>query len=165
MRVKEWHRIMVQGQEVYHDLEPTYYRQGKTNVRIQGIWYCAECDEIVNMRRLDTQGLRVDDLISGKYTSMFEKGLRFGGKQRLLEARLKKISNVKESMPKGQESTVAACVGHEEPHIVPSPSPEAPSIVASPPQEKYPGTPRSAPCPCGSGKKYKRCCGVGAMPL
>ncbi|MBU4198610.1 MAG: SEC-C domain-containing protein, partial [Verrucomicrobia bacterium] len=20
-------------------------------------------------------------------------------------------------------------------------------------------TPRNAPCPCGSGKKYKRCCG------
>jgi len=26
--------------------------------------------------------------------------------------------------------------------------------------EKYPGTSRSAPCPCGSGKKYKRCCGA-----
>lgn len=25
---------------------------------------------------------------------------------------------------------------------------------------KYPGTPRNALCPCGSGKKYKRCCGV-----
>jgi preprotein translocase subunit SecA len=22
--------------------------------------------------------------------------------------------------------------------------------------------PRNAPCPCGSGKKYKRCCGAGA---
>lgn len=26
-------------------------------------------------------------------------------------------------------------------------------------------TSRSAPCPCGSGKKYKRCCGVGAEKL
>jgi hypothetical protein len=25
--------------------------------------------------------------------------------------------------------------------------------------EKYPGTGRNAPCPCGSGLKYKRCCG------
>ena len=25
--------------------------------------------------------------------------------------------------------------------------------------EKYPGTGRNQPCPCGSGKKYKRCCG------
>ena len=25
--------------------------------------------------------------------------------------------------------------------------------------EKYPGTGRNAPCPCNSGKKYKRCCG------
>ena len=23
---------------------------------------------------------------------------------------------------------------------------------------------RSQPCPCGSGKKYKRCCGVSTMP-
>jgi AcrR family transcriptional regulator len=25
-------------------------------------------------------------------------------------------------------------------------------------------TPRGAPCPCGSGNKYKRCCGTGAPP-
>jgi uncharacterized protein YecA (UPF0149 family) len=28
-----------------------------------------------------------------------------------------------------------------------------------PREEKYPGTGRNAPCPCNSGKKYKRCCG------
>jgi uncharacterized protein YecA (UPF0149 family) len=27
------------------------------------------------------------------------------------------------------------------------------------PEKKYPGTGRNAPCPCNSGKKYKRCCG------
>ena len=27
------------------------------------------------------------------------------------------------------------------------------------PEKKFPGTPRYAPCPCGSGKKYKFCCG------
>jgi uncharacterized protein YchJ len=26
-------------------------------------------------------------------------------------------------------------------------------------------TPRSAPCPCGSGEKYKRCCGRNAPPV
>jgi hypothetical protein len=26
--------------------------------------------------------------------------------------------------------------------------------------EKYPGTPRYAPCPCNSGEKYKFCCGA-----
>jgi len=26
-------------------------------------------------------------------------------------------------------------------------------------KEKYPGTGRNDPCPCNSGKKYKRCCG------
>lgn len=32
--------------------------------------------------------------------------------------------------------------------------------VASPPTKKYPGTDRYAPCPCGSGRKYKFCCGA-----
>ena len=31
--------------------------------------------------------------------------------------------------------------------------------VPPPREEKYPGTGRNAPCPCNSGKKYKRCCG------
>ncbi|MDM7999311.1 MAG: retroviral-like aspartic protease family protein [Dehalococcoidia bacterium] len=30
--------------------------------------------------------------------------------------------------------------------------------------DRYPGTSRSAPCPCGSGKSYKRCCGEKAPP-
>jgi uncharacterized protein YecA (UPF0149 family) len=29
----------------------------------------------------------------------------------------------------------------------------------SPSGKKYPGTGRNEPCPCNSGKKYKRCCG------
>jgi uncharacterized protein YecA (UPF0149 family) len=36
--------------------------------------------------------------------------------------------------------------------------PEAPK-TATPRTQKYPGTARNAPCPCHSGKKYKRCCG------
>jgi uncharacterized protein YecA (UPF0149 family) len=28
-----------------------------------------------------------------------------------------------------------------------------------------PAIPRSAPCPCGSGAKYKRCCGHLAAPV
>jgi hypothetical protein len=28
------------------------------------------------------------------------------------------------------------------------------------PGERYPGTERYAPCPCGSGEKYKFCCGA-----
>lgn len=29
----------------------------------------------------------------------------------------------------------------------------------APRETKYPGTGRNEPCPCNSGKKYKRCCG------
>ena len=31
--------------------------------------------------------------------------------------------------------------------------------------ERFPGTPRGAPCPCGSGNKYKRCCGVNSKAV
>ena len=31
--------------------------------------------------------------------------------------------------------------------------------------DPYPGTGRNAPCPCGSGRKYKKCCGAGAPDL
>jgi uncharacterized protein YecA (UPF0149 family) len=32
--------------------------------------------------------------------------------------------------------------------------------VAPSPAKKYPGTDRYSPCPCGSGRKYKFCCGA-----
>jgi hypothetical protein len=40
-----------------------------------------------------------------------------------------------------------------------SSSPWAQSRKAAP-GERYPGTDRYAPCPCGSGEKYKFCCGA-----
>jgi SEC-C motif len=40
-----------------------------------------------------------------------------------------------------------------------SPSPLTHTRKAAP-GEKYPGTDRYAPCPCGSGEKYKFCCGA-----
>lgn len=40
----------------------------------------------------------------------------------------------------------------------PPPPPPAPSSKPAR-HEKYPGTDRYAPCPCGSGEKYKFCCG------
>jgi uncharacterized protein YecA (UPF0149 family) len=41
---------------------------------------------------------------------------------------------------------------------------QAPQMATATPTErrggKFPGTGRNHPCPCGSGKKYKKCCGV-----
>lgn len=37
--------------------------------------------------------------------------------------------------------------------------PQSRSQIESRAGKKYPGTGRNAPCPCNSGKKYKRCCG------
>ncbi len=43
-----------------------------------------------------------------------------------------------------------------------APSPASPPAHTrkAAPGEKYPGTDRYAPCPCGSGEKYKFCCGA-----
>jgi uncharacterized protein YecA (UPF0149 family) len=47
--------------------------------------------------------------------------------------------------------------------VSPGPSQSASSLPAHPEKaaraEKYTGTDRYAPCPCGSGEKYKFCCG------
>ena len=43
-------------------------------------------------------------------------------------------------------------------HVRSTQTPNTVGVVSSP-TEKYPGTGRNAPCPCGSGRKYKRCCG------
>jgi yecA family protein len=42
-------------------------------------------------------------------------------------------------------------------------APDAQPLLPSPqPVRVAPQVPRNAPCPCGSGKKFKRCCGVDA---
>jgi hypothetical protein len=47
--------------------------------------------------------------------------------------------------------------------VSPAPSQTNPAPLAQPRTgatgEAYPGTDRYAPCPCGSGEKYKFCCG------
>lgn len=37
---------------------------------------------------------------------------------------------------------------------------EFPSRPTVPPPPKYPGVTRNDPCPCGSGRKFKKCCGT-----
>jgi uncharacterized protein YecA (UPF0149 family) len=44
-------------------------------------------------------------------------------------------------------------------HVRSTPTSSTVGVVSSP-TKNYPGTGRNALCPCGSGRKYKRCCGV-----
>jgi hypothetical protein len=43
--------------------------------------------------------------------------------------------------------------------------PPAPPAIPTYLPAKYAGTPRNAPCPCGSGKKYKRCHYLSGGPI
>jgi hypothetical protein len=48
------------------------------------------------------------------------------------------------------------------------PAKTAPAAAKTPAPSSFcnpPATPRNAPCPCGSGVKYKRCCGKNAPPV
>jgi preprotein translocase subunit SecA len=44
----------------------------------------------------------------------------------------------------------------------PSEAPRAPAPKIEPVQREEPKVGRNDPCPCGSGKKYKKCCGAGS---
>lgn len=51
---------------------------------------------------------------------------------------------------------------HQGPNFMGRPTSTIPTVAPTSrtsPVEKYPGTDRYAPCPCGSGEKYKFCCG------
>jgi hypothetical protein len=52
-------------------------------------------------------------------------------------------------------------IDQESPGEPAEPAPPAESPFCKPPQQ----TPRNADCPCGSGTKYKRCCGKDAPPV
>lgn len=61
-----------------------------------------------------------------------------------------------------RESVIAPMIlrQHELFPNLPRPRMDSQATAPPPPSEKkYAGTGRNAPCPCNSGKKYKRCCG------
>ena len=53
------------------------------------------------------------------------------------------------------------CENSERTQSTPAPQPD----FAERSQSDLPPTPRNAPCRCGSGEKYKRCCGKNAPPV
>ncbi|MBL8293517.1 MAG: SEC-C domain-containing protein [Bryobacterales bacterium] len=46
-----------------------------------------------------------------------------------------------------------------------NPQPQSNQECAKRNPDPYPEAGRNSPCPCGSTKKYKRCCGVDAPPI
>ena len=60
-----------------------------------------------------------------------------------------------EQAPRQQQQTVTTNSGEE------APADEGPKITI-PLKREIPKVGRNDPCPCGSGKKYKACCGRNA---
>jgi len=195
MRVKQWHKTF---DGVRHDLQPVYYRKKRTFLRIEDIWYCEECDKMVDMQ-YQAMGTGRKILMSKGYTSMSErlhsiesKRERRGvdrshsagclgsvvaaapGARLSSEVDLEPLaSDVMASLPvAGPNPTGPVAAAVPVARFTSEVEPMATELVSSSSKEKsagwpgdrYPGTPRGAPCPCGSGEKYKRCHGKGAPP-
>lgn len=161
MRVKESHSVKVQGQLVYHDLHPVYYRVGKADLRLNRVWYCPDCGGIADMRDLgmeENKRLYLDRRSTSVFKRFVEM-LKSKGEPGLSEEAVKNAGTegkgqavVKnEGLPEGVVNEIS--VNEES---------VSKTSTVSLAQDKYPGTARNAPCPCGGGKKYKRCHGTGA---
>lgn len=126
----------------------------------EGIEPPADPQELLALQaRLLLQDLRTHNVIARLRS--FELRL-----QRLVDAVLD------EYVPRYEEEAAKYGAGgadHEvEENYVEKPlSLHAPSALPTPPLSApvAESTPRSAPCPCGSGLKYKRCCGRGSTPV
>jgi hypothetical protein len=81
----------------------------------------------------------------------------------LKEAIEEKLAAAQEKSPRMRDSIKQKSKSQAVHANRPSPqqSTPAPAEVSDEvsPGNRFPGTPRGAPCPCGSGEKYKRCCG------
>ena len=64
------------------------------------------------------------------------------------------------SLPKAAEPAPVSAVGEEELPAGAVVSPDGTVYVSPEPQRRAVTISRNAPCPCGSGKKFKRCCGA-----
>ncbi|MBL8178352.1 MAG: SEC-C domain-containing protein [Bryobacterales bacterium] len=77
-----------------------------------------------------------------------------------------KVPVAKDAMGHVDYAAATACsdTPQDEIHRHSSPSSNG-EPVESPAASTPPQTPRNASCPCGSGDKYKRCCGKNAPPV
>ena len=67
------------------------------------------------------------------------------------------VKNVQESKSEAPSSVQGAMV---EAGLAPAPAPDSPSKPKTVVNDAWSKTPRNAPCPCGSGKKFKMCHGA-----
>ena len=73
------------------------------------------------------------------------------------------IADIQSFIPRKEKVLVVGLQGAPAAAAAPVSSP-APAAAATAPQpEKQKKVGRNDPCPCGSGKKYKKCCGKGKV--
>jgi len=70
------------------------------------------------------------------------------------------LANLPQFLSAPDESSIAAGTGAPEPQPQPEPDPEV--QLNLPVRREEPKVGRNEPCPCGSGRKYKDCCGKKA---
>ena len=88
-------------------------------------------------------------------------GLRAYGQQNPLNAYKQEAFRLFEGLLSRVRERVVRILAYAEFQIKPTEAPEQQKSANAAKSEKSidPNTPRNAPCPCGSGKKFKHCCG------
>ena len=98
--------------------------------------------------------------------SAFRLALRYAAEARLaFSSKLKELERTqaaRDPQPDPDPDPPQPPETEPEPENQAEPKPAA--QTAPEPGDRYPGTPRTALCPCESGEKYKRCCGRQAPP-
>jgi preprotein translocase subunit SecA len=70
------------------------------------------------------------------------------------------LSNLPQFLSAPDENSIAGMAAEPEPQSAPEGEPEA--QIQLPVRREAPKVGRNEPCPCGSGRKYKDCCGKKA---
>lgn len=112
-----------------------------------------ELEKLVMLRVIDTAWIEqlhnMDSLREGI-------GLRgWGGKDPLLEYKIEGYSMFQDMMRGVREETIGMIFKVK---ITQAPSAEKEEVIPKPAAAKMVSVGRNDPCPCGSGKKYKKCC-------
>ena len=172
-------------EQLFYAFRPTGYAQDLTFQRlVNAAWNMQRCQKLEYLLMESIEGadpLGHPDTM--KTAALYQRYyLRFEGTYRANLRELERLQRLKivQDVHFGDENNVGALhdlqlyerfakrngrPAQPGPASVENPQSQSNQQSAERNPAPYPKVGRNSPCPCGSGKKYKRCCGVDAPPI